>query len=207
MFTLKSRKDGFRLLLPKEFLCEEIVDKYAQILQNQKSFILSPIAFLNETIQKVQVLGFNSGTIQQQQTTRGESITGDPKRFAQNRFLHTASDHTYRSEVSPLQLIDKTLNITFKHTLGYVNYFMIFENFWWLYSRDKQYNDMRLEFTIDLLDNNEKVYSRIVIKDPIIDGIDMLDFDYTQPIAESGTFNVIFKYSNIDYQFIDINEE
>ena len=32
MFTLKSRKDGFRLLLPKEFLCEEIVDKYAQIL-------------------------------------------------------------------------------------------------------------------------------------------------------------------------------
>ena len=111
MFTLKSRKDGFRLLLPKEFLCEEIVDKYAQILQNQKSFILSPIAFLNETIQKVQVLGFNSGTIQQQQTSRGESITGDPKRFAQNRFLHTASDHTYRSEVSPLQLIDKTLNI------------------------------------------------------------------------------------------------
>jgi hypothetical protein len=207
MFTLKSRKDGFRLLLPKEFLCEEIVDKYAQILQNQKSFILSPIAFLNETIQKVQVLGFNAGTIQQQQTSRGESITGNPNRFAQNRFLHTTSDHTYRSEVSPLQLIDKTLNITFKHTLGYVNYFMIFENFWWLYSRDKQYNDMRLEFTIDLLDNNEKVYSRIIIKDPIIDGIDMLDFDYTQPIAESGTFNVIFKYSNIDYQFIDINEE
>jgi hypothetical protein len=207
MFTLKSRKDGFRLLLPKEFLCEEIVDKYAQILQNQKSFILSPIAFLNETIQKVQVLGFNAGTIQQQQTSRGESITGNPNRFAQNRFLHTTSDHTYRSEVSPLQLIDKTLNITFKHTLGYVNYFMIFENFWWLYSRDKKYGDMRLEFTIDLLDNNEKVYSRIIIKDPIIDGIDMLDFDYTQPIAESGTFNVIFKYSNIDYQFIDINEE
>ena len=84
---------------------------------------------------------------------------------------------------------------------------MIFENFWWLYSRDKQYSDMRLEFTVDLLDNNEKVYSRIVIKDPMIDGIDMLDFDYTQPVAESGTFNVIFKYSNIDYQFIDVLEE
>ncbi len=207
MLTLKSRKDGFRLLLPKEFLCDEIVDKYAKILQSQKSFILSPIAFLNETIQRVQVLGFNDGTIQQQQTTRGTSITNNPNRFGQNRFLHTSSDHTYRSEVSPLQLIDKTFTITFKHTLGYVNYFMIFENFWWLYSRDKQYSDMRLEFTVDLLDNNEKVYSRIVIKDPIIDGIDMLDFDYTQPVAESGTFNVIFKYSNIDYQFIDVLEE
>jgi hypothetical protein len=207
MLTLKSRKDGFRLLLPKEFLCDEIVDKYAKILQSQKSFILSPIAFLNETIQRVQVLGFNDGTIQQQQTTRGTSITNNPNRFGQNRFLHTSSDHTYRSEVSPLQLIDKTFTITFKHTLGYVNYFMIFENFWWLYSRDKQYADMRLEFTVDLLDNNEKVYSRIVIKDPIIDGIDMLDFDYTQPVAESGTFNVIFKYSNIDYQFIDVLEE
>lgn len=209
MFTLKARKDGFRILLPKDFLCDEILEKYSKILKSKKSFLINPIDFLNETIQKVQVLGFNDATFQQQQTAIGKSITNNPDRFNQNKFLHTASDHTYRSEVNPLQLIDKTLNITFKHTLGYLNYFMIFENFWWLYSRDKQYKDMRMEFAIDLLDNTEKVYSRIVIHDPIIHGIDMLDFDYSQPIAQSETFTVIFKYSNIDYQFLenDIEEE
>ena len=207
MFTLKSRKDGFRLLLPKDFLCEEITEKYANILKSKKSFIMNPIDFLNETIQKVQVLGFTEGTFQQQQTSRGQSITKNPDRYEQNRFLHTAADHAYRSEVSPLQLIDKTLNITFKHTLGYVNYFMIFENFWWQYARDRKYKDMRYEFTIELLDNTERVYSRIVLKDPIIHSIDMLDFDYSQPIASSETFTVVFKYSNIDYQFIENDTE
>jgi hypothetical protein len=43
--------------------------------------------------------------------------------------------------------------------------------------------------------------------DPIINGMDMLDFDYTQPIAQSGTFKVEFKYSNFDYQFITQKDE
>ena len=35
MFSLKGRQDGFRLLLPQEFICDEINDKYAKILQNK----------------------------------------------------------------------------------------------------------------------------------------------------------------------------
>ena len=46
------------------------------------------------------------------------------------------------------------------------------------------------------------IYARINIKDPVIDGIDMLDFDYTQPIAQSQTFNMIIKYSDFDYEFV-----
>ena len=34
----------------------------------------------------------------------------------------------------------------------------------------------------------------------------MLDFDYTQPIAQAGTFKIEFKYSNFDYQFIEIED-
>jgi hypothetical protein len=42
----------------------------------------------------------------------------------------------------------------------------------------------------------------LVLQHPIINGIDMLSFDYTQPIAQSQTFQVVFKYSNFDYQFV-----
>lgn len=205
MFSLKGRQDGFRLLLPQEFICDEINDKYAKILQNQKSFFTKPIDFLNETIQSVQVLGFSDGTINQPQPGIGHPLI-DPNRVKQNKFLHTATDFTYRSEVNPLQLIDKTLNITFRHTLGFLNYFLLFENFWYLYSRDKQYEDISFTFNIDIINQNGQVYSKIVLYDPIIHGIDMLDLNYTKPVAESQTFTVIFKYSNIDYQFISTND-
>ena len=205
MFSLKGRQDGFRLLLPQEFICDEINDKYAKILQNQKSFFTKPIDFLNETIQSVQVLGFSDGTVNQPQPGIGHPLI-DPNRVKQNKFLHTATDFTYRSEVNPLQLIDKTLNITFRHTLGFLNYFLLFENFWYLYSRDKQYEDISFTFNIDIIKQNGRVYSKIVLYDPIIHGIDMLDLNYTKPVAESQTFTVIFKYSNIDYQFISTND-
>lgn len=205
MFSLKGRQDGFRLLLPQEFICDEINDKYAKILQNQKSFFTKPIDFLNETIQSVQVLGFSDGTVNQPQPGIGHPLI-DPNRVKQNKFLHTATDFTYRSEVNPLQLIDKTLNITFRHTLGFLNYFLIFENFWYLYSRDKQYKDISFTFNIDIINQNGQVYSKIVLYDPIIHGIDMLDLNYTKPVADSQTFTVIFKYSNIDYQFISTND-
>ena len=205
MFSLKGRQDGFRLLLPQEFICDEINDKYAKILQNQKSFFTKPIDFLNETIQSVQVLGFSDGTVSQQQPGIGHPLI-DPNRVKQNKFLHTGTDFTYRSEVNPLQLIDKTLNITFRHTLGFLNYFLIFENFWYLYSRDKQYKDISFTFNIDIINQNGQVYSKIVLYDPIIHGIDMLDLNYTKPVADSQTFTVIFKYSNIDYQFISTND-
>ena len=35
----------------------------------------------------------------------------------------------------------------------------------------------------------------------------MLDFDYTQPIANSQTFKVEFKYSNINFDFIEVKED
>ena len=41
------------------------------------------------------------------------------------------------------------------------------------------------------------------IEEPMIDGIDMLDFDYTQPIAQSQTFNMIIKYSDFEYEFVE----
>ena len=151
------------------------------------------------------MLGFSDGTVNQPQPGIGHPLI-DPNRVKQNKFLHTATDFTYRSEVNPLQLIDKTLNITFRHTLGFLNYFLLFENFWYLYSRDKQYKDISFTFNIDIINQNGQVYSKIVLYDPIIHGIDMLDLNYTKPVADSQTFTVIFKYSNIDYQFISTND-
>lgn len=205
MFTLPSKKDGFRLLLPKEIIPEEIEEKYSKILVDAHSFITKPIDFLNETIQKVQVLGFNNGTIEQQQTDH-QSLLRTPGKYWTPQGGSSAS--MYRNPTTPLGLIDKTINIDFRHTLGYVNYFLMFESFWYMYSRDTEYmKDLNFDFVIDLLNENNAIYSRVLLKNPLIDGMDMLDFDFTQPLAQSGTFRCVFKYTNIDYQFITSTNE
>lgn len=203
MFTLRGRQDKFRFILPDEFIPKEINEKYAKILQAKHSFFTKPIDFLNESIQKIQVLGINGGTVMQEQTGRGIPPIRNMARREENMFLHTATDYNYRSAANPIALVDKTFNVTFKHTLGYMNYFLLFESFMYQYARDTTYKELNYNFTIEMLSNKGSVYSKVVLMDPLIDGIDMLDLDYTQPIASSQSFNVIFKYSNIDYQFIN----
>ena len=206
MFGLKGRQDGFRLLLPKEFLVPEVEEKYAGILKEKLGYFDSPIDFLNETIQKVNVLGFQDGTMTQDQPVKGAEPTMKQNRIKQNQFQYAGSQFNYRSGVPPIQLTDKTFNITFRHTLGYLNYFMLFENFWYQFSRDMNYEDLPQRFTIDLFNEIGSIYSRVSLFYPMINSMDMLEFDYTQPIAQSQTFNIEFKYSNFDFEFISIDE-
>ena len=100
MLALRGRQDNFRLILPKDFLCKEIEEKYSNVLKEKHGVFKSPIDFLNETIQRVEVLGFTDATIQQQQSSRGEPLI-KPDRIKQNNFMYPSTDYNYRSEVSP----------------------------------------------------------------------------------------------------------
>jgi len=204
MFGLRGKRDGFRLIFPKHFLCKPIEEKYSKILKEKHSYFLTPIDFINETIQKVQVLGINNATVQQIQQSKGNQPLLDPSQEKQSQFTYPASEFNYRSEASPISLTDRTFNVEFRHTLGFLNYFMLFENFWYQYARDMKYKDMMDMISVDILDEIGSIYSRIVLYHPFINGIDMLDLDYTQPVAQSQTFKVEFKYSNFDFQFIEL---
>lgn len=207
MLSLKGRQDGFRIILPKEFLAEEIVEKYTNVLQSKNGFFVTPIDFLNETIQSVDVLGFENGVfLNQQQSSKGRPLI-DPNRVEQNKFMYPSTEYAYRSDASPIALMDKTLNIVFRHTLGYLNYFMLFENFWYQYARDRFYRDLVPQLYIDIFNETGCIYSRIVIDSPLINGMDMLSFNYTQPTAQSQTFKVELKYSNFDFQFLEYNTD
>ena len=67
-----------------------------------------------------------------------------------------------------------------------------------------KYDDLMQKLPIDIIDEHGSIYSRIVLYYPLINSMDMLEFDYTQPVAQSQTFNIEFKYSDFDFEFIDI---
>lgn len=196
MFTLANKKDGFRLLLPKDFLLPDIQKKYGNIIRKKRSFYVNPIDFLNETIQTVDVLGFQNATITQDQPSKGTTDKDT------NEFLFPSAPYSWRKPQSPLSIIDMTLNIQFRHTLGYLNYMMIYENFLLQYSRITTYDELPDAFYVDLFDEKGVIYARLKLVYPIINAMDMLNFDYTQPIAQNESFKVEFKYSNFDFEFI-----
>lgn len=203
MLSLRGRQDHYGLRFPDNFIPEVLKEKYGKVLKAKKSFIIDPTEFVNETIQKIQILGFNNATVQQQQSGRGTVAKQGEANFERNNFMHTASEYTYRSETNPLNLIDKTLNIDFRHTAGFLNYFILFETFFHQYARDQKSDKLPDRLAIDIYNEAGEIYSRIILYDPIIDGMDMLDLDFTQPVAQSQTFRVIIKYSNIDFEFIE----
>lgn len=201
MHTLQSRKDGFKLTLPDDFLVDEIKEKYSTVLVKNKHFVYRPIDFLNETIQRVEVFGFNNAAFEQHQQTSGYPLR-NPNRVLENVFPHGGASFQYRNSLSPVALTDKTLNIEFRHTLGYVNYMMMVENFMYLYTRDTRSDKLFDHIDVDIINQIGEVYAKIRLQDPVVNAMDMLSFDYTQPVAQSGTFKVEFKYSNFDYEFI-----
>ena len=202
MLSLKGRQDNWRLLFDKDFIPDEITEKYTKVLNMRKSFITQPVDFINETIQKVQVLGFSGATFAQQQTTRN-TPTRNEDRIAENNFQGSYDDVQYRAATSPVSIIDKTLNVQFRMSQGYLNYFILFESFFYKYCRDTSSGQLDTHFNIDIYNEFGEIYSRIVLYKPVIDSMDMLDLDFTQPVAQSQTFQVTFKYSNIDFQFIE----
>ena len=204
MLALRSRQDGFRLQIPKEFIPEPVNAKYSKILQEKRGFITKPIDFLNETIQAVNVLGFDGAAVMQQQSFRGEP-DHKPNRIRQNVFLSPSTDHAYRSPNTILGLMDKTMQIKFKHTLGFLNYFMLFESFMYLFSRDTKSNELTKYIELELFDETGSRYSILRFYDPIIDAMDMISFDNSKPTANSDFFNITLKYNNFEY--IPLNED
>lgn len=201
MLSLKGRQDNWRLLFDKDFIPDEITEKYTKVLNMRKSFITQPVDFINETIQKVQVLGFSNATFAQQQTTHN-TPTRDNNRISENNFQGSYDDVQYRAVTSPVSIIDKTLNIQFRMSQGYLNYFILFESFFYKYCRDTNNSQLDSHFNIDIYNEFGEVYARIVLYKPVIDSMDMLDLDFSQPVSQSQTFQVTFKYTNIDFQFI-----
>ena len=56
---------------------------------------------------------------------------------------------------------------------------------------------------VDILDESGRITSRIKLLDLLIDGIDGLDFSYSKIERDAGTFDITFKFNNIDFVFID----
>lgn len=197
MLSLSPRYDLFRFALPKDFLPTEIEEKYSGIIRNNQNVIMTPIDYLNESIQGINFPGISDIVIQQQQhsTNNSEKKVGrlnvEPKREA-----------IYQTTANPLDKIEQTFRITFRMNQGLYNYFMIYETIFYQICKPLKYGHQPVYY-IELLSETGDVTAKIIFKDVLIDGIDGLEFNFNKIEREGGTFDVDFKFNNIDFEFVE----
>jgi len=197
MLSLSPRYDLFKFELPKDFIPPEVNEKYQNILSKNAGVITTPIDYLNESIQGINIPGIESLTTDQQQHSTNAI---HPAMGKIN--VEPARQNTYKSVSNPLDNIDKTITISFRFNQGFYNYFLIYESIFWKICKPLDYKNEEVLF-IDLLDETGKINARIKYYDCHVDGIEGLEFNYSKLERDTGTFDVTFKFNNIDFVFID----
>lgn len=197
MLSLSPRYDLFRFAFPKDFIPKDIEAKYSALLNRNQAVITTPIDYLNESIQGINFPGISDILIQQQQHSSNEIVR------RQGRInVEPKKDIIYQSISNPLDKIQQEFRVTFRFNQGFYNYFMLYETTFYQMCKPFEQSYIPVLY-IELLDSTGVVTSRIIFKDVLIDGMDGLEFNFNKVERESGTFDVTFKFNNIDFEFID----
>lgn len=199
MLSLSPRCDLFRFAFPKDFIPDHIEKKYAEMLNKNTAVINTPINYLNESIQGVSFPAISDiNTVQEQHgyhsgnrnNNRLGKINVEPKH-----------DIVYTSPENPLEKISKEFKVTLRLNQGFYNYFILYEIiFYKIYKPDRGPHIPVLY--IELLDATGKVTSKVKFIDCFIDGIEGLEFDYSKVERSPQTFDITFKFNNIDFELL-----
>lgn len=200
MLSLSPRWDLFRFSFPKDFLPEVVSEKYAKILSRNAGVLVTPIDYLNESIQNITIPGISEINMQQQQhSANAIKRTDTPKKVIN---VEPKTDITYKSSTNPLDNIEKSFKVGFRMNQGLYNYFMIYETIFYRICKPYDVGPDSVLY-IELLDETGTICARIKFFDVYIDGIDGLDFDYSKLDRENNSFDVTFKFNNIDFDFLE----
>ena len=203
MLSLSPRYDLYRFMLPDGFLPDEVKEKYQKIINKDSNVFIDALDYLNESIVGITVPGVKDINIVQTQTSsnpivpRNSSVKNDLGRI--NR--EPAHPNTYVGTNNPLEKIDQEFQVTFRKNQDLYNYFMVYETIFYRICKHLDYNDSD-DFKIFLLNESGNITSNIILKQCHIDGIDGLEFNFSKVERETDSFQVTFKFNNIDFEFV-----
>lgn len=202
MLSLSPRYDLVRFHLPKTFIPPIVEEKYTKYLNTEAYTMKTAIDYLNESIQGVTMPGISGLTITQQQ----HGLNNIDINKAKNRLnVEPMHEITYISSGNPLEKMDKEFKVTFRTNQSLLNYFMLYETAFYYACREYRW-DCEPVMYIEILNEDGTVISKVKFMDVYIDGIEGLDFNYSKVEREANTFDVTFKFNNIDFEYL-INTE
>ena len=204
MLSLSPRLDLFVFRFPKDFLPKEIEEKYTLLLNKEKVIIRTPIDYLNESIQGVSFPGISDLLVEQQQISQHpENLNAQSGLKMKRVNVEPTRNNVTYSPKNILSQIGGEFTVTLRKNQGLYNYFMIYETIF--YKVLKEYDNVTKKddlFEIDILDSTGKVIGRVKLFQPRIDGIDGLEFSYNKLERQVETFDLKFRFNNIDFDIL-----
>ena len=203
MLSLSPRYDLVRFHLPKTFIPIDVEEKYTALLNKDANTMTSAIDYLNESIQGVTMPGISDLTTTQVQ----HGSNNIPRTDVGRKRINVEASHeiTYLGTGNPLEKIEKEFKVTFRANQGLLNYFMLYETAFYYACREYCWEEEPVMY-IEILSEDGTAISRVKFIDVHMDGIEGLDFNYSKVEREANTFDVTFKFNNIDFEYLINND-
>ena len=199
--SLAPRFDQFRFIIPKDYIPQEVRDKYDNILAKNPSTFMSSIDYLNESIKGITLPAIENLIVEQQQVSH--NINREEGRLHGKISIEPAHPNVTLSSENILSKINNTFTVTFRQNQGLYNYFMLYESIFHRYMKPELYHqEVNEVFDVVFLDENSLPVSRMMLYQPEFNGISGLEFSYDKVERQTDTFDVTFTFNNIDFDFL-----
>ena len=198
--SLAPRFDQFRFMIPKEYIPAAVREKYDRMLAKNPSPFMSSMDYLNESIKGISLPAIENLIVEQPQISRNSNTENGRLRGRIN--IEPAHTNVTLSSENILSKINNTFTVTFRQNQGLYNYFMIYESLFHRYMKPELYHQNETElFDIVFLDEESIPVSRMMLYQPEFNGISGLDFSYDKVERQTDTFEVVFTFNDIDFDF------
>ena len=198
--SLAPRFDQFRFMIPKEYIPAAVREKYDRMLAKNPSPFMSSMDHLNESIKGISLPAIENLIVEQPQISHNSNTENGRLRGRIN--IEPAHTNVTLSSENILSKINNTFTVTFRQNQGLYNYFMIYESIFHRYMKPELYRQNETElFDIVFLDEESIPVSRMMLYQPEFNGISGLDFSYDKVERQTDTFEVVFTFNDIDFDF------
>jgi hypothetical protein len=173
---LNAKSNQFVLNLPKGFLYPEVAEKFEFYLKKNPTPFDTVESYLNHTIQSVNFPSVAANEVEQMLDKRPQF---------------------WREALDLERLVTKEFTINFKTADGYLNYWILFEQFrQFLYEGNTK--DYFPDFNLRFLDRQGYQMLNIVFTQPLMKSMDSIEMSYAQSGLDFRTFGVTFKYNQFE---------
>lgn len=181
---LNSRNNTFDFRFPRNFIPEEVAEKYKKYLSKIPGNLMAePIDFINYSVQGLNVPG----------------ISFDPVEQAPND-----GTRIYHRGAVPIQnTIERQFTVTMQLLDGFINYWIMQDTLLYYYARSTS-EPYTQDLTLRILDAEGASVAYLKFEKPIMNSINELNLNMSENVAEFSTFELTFYYNKLDLK-LEIN--
>lgn len=203
ILSLRPRFDLFHFQFPKTFFPDYIIEKYNNAMKHNQSVFVSSVDYVNESIIGVTIPGISELITQQNQISHNQINVHD-KKFGLGKInIEPHHQNKYKSHDNILSHIDNTFTVKMRKNQGLYNYFMMYETILYHYDKRNENDDNTYDlFEIDILNEVGCVTCSIHLYQPIVNGIEGMEFSYNKIERQGEEFLIEFQFNNIDFKFL-----